>query len=517
MPRTTPSEPRNLVVTADEAALDITWDAPSYNGGQAIQDYVIAYRVVGSSSWTIWSDTITTTTGGRITGLVNGTDYEVLVEAHNGVEADHASLTVGVEGDNAVGTGTPRTVPDEPLLLTVREGDSQVTLSWSAPLFNGGSSITDYEVKYRLAGAATWTTFVHTASPATSIIVTGLNNGSSYEFKVAGVNDAGSGTFTSAKTGTPVAPPVATVLQEASPVRIPVIEPPVIEPSKGGVILVDGIPANVNIEPSGDSAGWLVQAPDFSLRFRPQASNRPNIELGPQRQMMVPAGGWIMINGDGYQGTTRLSAYLIRRTTSPRSLTLIDRLNAREGAVVQSQYVGEAEVRADGTFTFRLEVDPSMNPADYVLQVNGRSPVGAVRSVNMAVTVTAAPAMTAKAGLVQRAAFFAPRSSKLSADGRRKLNVLARSVPTGATAVHIEVRAVSVSMPSIKENLELARKRGQRILTALQARGVKGTYSIAVSTQGELRARSRFMAEELRNIKPLTRVEVLYQSQGYES
>lgn len=514
MPRTTPSEPRNLAVMADETALDLTWDAPSYNGGQAIQDYVIAYRIVGSSSWTIWSDTITTTTGARITGLVNGTDYEVLVEAHNGVEADHTSLTVGVEGDNATSSGTPRTVPDAPISLTTTAGDGQVALSWLAPVFNGGAAITDYEVKYRIVGAATWTTFIHTASTATSIIVTGLGNGSNYEFKVAAVNVAGSGTFTVEKTGAPVAPPVALVQQETLPVLIPVIDPPVIEPSKGGVILIDGIPANVNIEPSGDSAGWLVQAPDFSLRFRPQASNRPNIELGPQRQMMVPVGGWIMINGDGYQGSTRLSAYLIRRVVSPRSLSLADRLQAREGAAVDSRYVGEAEVRADGSFTFKLEVDANTNAADYVLQVNGRSPVGALRSVNMAVTVTEPSSITPKVGVVQRAAFFAPRSQKLTAEGRRKLTVLASSVPAGATGVHINVRAVSVSMPSIKENLTLARLRAERVLKALQARGVKGTYSIAVSTEGELRARSRFMAEELKNVKPLTRVEVLYQSQG---
>ncbi len=511
IPRTTPSEPVNLVASPDNGALDLTWNPPAYDGGQAIQDYLVGYRVSGTGAWTFVNDGVSTTTGARITGLVNGTAYDVLVEAHNGVEEDHVDTTPGVDGDDAIVTATPRTVPDAPTGLTANSANEALSLRWSAPTFNGGASVTDYVIEYRAKGASTWKTSNDGTSTSLSASLTGLANGTTYEVRVSAVNAAGTGATSELATGTPVAPPAPAANPQAAPsapTRVEAITPPVIEPSKGGVILIDGVPSNVDLTPTDDAAGWLVQAPDFSLRFRPQASQRPFIELGPQRQMMVPQGGWVSVNGDGYQGGTRVSAYLIRRTVTARLDPVTAELRVRSG--VESIYVGEAEVRADGTFSLRVEIDAALLAADYVLQVNGVSPEAKVRSVNMAVTVTEARTVTIRKGVVQRAAFFAPRSSKFTADGQRKLRGIAAAIPAGAQDVRVTVNAVSVSMDTLKGNMALARERAERILADLRRRGVTGTYAVSVTTQGDLRSRTQFLVEEPPTRNPLTRVLVTY-------
>jgi hypothetical protein len=72
-------------------------------------------------------------------------------------------------------------------------GNGQVSLTWSAPTDNGGNTISDYTVQYCINDSCS--TFVRTASAATSATVTGLSNGTAYTFQVAAVNAAGQGSY----------------------------------------------------------------------------------------------------------------------------------------------------------------------------------------------------------------------------------------------------------------------------------------------------------------------------------
>lgn len=92
--------------------------------------------------------------------------------------------------------------PGAPTGLTTAPGDTKMDLTWS-PSFTGGSAITDYVVQYRLYGATTWTTFADGVGTTASATVTGLTNGTAYEFRVAAVNALGTGPFCGAMPGTP--------------------------------------------------------------------------------------------------------------------------------------------------------------------------------------------------------------------------------------------------------------------------------------------------------------------------
>jgi titin len=113
-------------------------------------------------------------------------------------------------GSNRSYTGSTITVPtaafpdsgpmSAPTSLAATAGNAQVSLTWTAPSYNGGSAITNYSVQYSSNSGSTWTTFSRTASSTASQVVTGLTNGTAYVFRAAGINSNGTGTYTAASS-----------------------------------------------------------------------------------------------------------------------------------------------------------------------------------------------------------------------------------------------------------------------------------------------------------------------------
>ncbi|WP_054658613.1 fibronectin type III domain-containing protein [Stenotrophomonas pictorum] len=95
-------------------------------------------------------------------------------------------------------------VPGAPTIGTATGGDTQASVSFSAPANTGGSSITGYTVTANPGGA--------TASGAASpLLVSGLSNGQAYTFTVTASNVAGTGPASAASNAvTPAAPQVIT-------------------------------------------------------------------------------------------------------------------------------------------------------------------------------------------------------------------------------------------------------------------------------------------------------------------
>jgi len=70
-------------------------------------------------------------------------------------------------------------------------------ITWSAPT----GTPTDYVVQYAAAGSGAWATFADGTSATTSATVTGLIAGTNYDYRVAAVNGAGTGAYSSVATG----------------------------------------------------------------------------------------------------------------------------------------------------------------------------------------------------------------------------------------------------------------------------------------------------------------------------
>ncbi|HWJ97707.1 MAG TPA: DUF4214 domain-containing protein, partial [Acidimicrobiales bacterium] len=85
----------------------------------------------------------------------------------------------------------PVTVPGAPAIGSASAAEGEATISWTAPASNGGSAITGYKVTPYANGTAK--PAIDVAAGTTSLLVTGLANGTPHTFKVAAVNAVGTG------------------------------------------------------------------------------------------------------------------------------------------------------------------------------------------------------------------------------------------------------------------------------------------------------------------------------------
>ena len=185
---TIPGSPTNLIATAGYTTASVSFTAPDFNGGGAITGYTVTSSP-GSFFKSGASSPLT------VTGLSAGTAYTFTAIATN-VTGNSASSIAS----NSV---TPYTVPNAPNIGTVTAGNGQASVSFTAPVSNGGSVITGYTVTSTPGNIAV----SGTTSP---FIVTGLTNGTSYTFKVVATNVAGNSTASSNSSSvTPIGAPVS--------------------------------------------------------------------------------------------------------------------------------------------------------------------------------------------------------------------------------------------------------------------------------------------------------------------
>jgi len=193
---TAPGAPTVGTATPGDTNATVTFTAPASDGGSAILDY-----------------TVTSSTGGRtatgatspltVTGLTNGTGYTFTVTARNAIGTSAPSAA-----SNRV---IPGRVPGAPTIGTATAGNTQATVSFTAPASSGTSAITSYTVTASTGGR----TATGTTSPIT---VTGLTNGTPYTFTVTATNAVGTGPASAASNSvTPAAVPGAPTIGTATP------------------------------------------------------------------------------------------------------------------------------------------------------------------------------------------------------------------------------------------------------------------------------------------------------------
>ena len=185
-----PGAPTNVTGTAGNASVNLSWTAPSSNGGSPITGYRITPYIGANAQTPVLTGSAATT---------------FTVRAHNGT-----AYTFRVAAINVVGTG-PDSAPSAadhacrdgdragiPTGLSGVAGDRSVALSWTAPASDGGSPITSYRITPFIGANAQ--TPINTGTAGTSYTVGSLTNGTAYTFTVAATNSVGTG---SPSTATP--------------------------------------------------------------------------------------------------------------------------------------------------------------------------------------------------------------------------------------------------------------------------------------------------------------------------
>jgi hypothetical protein len=146
--------------------------------------------------------------------LTNGTSYTFTVTATNGVGTSAASSP-----SSAVVPSASVSVPAAPDAPSAAAGDQSAMVSWAAPANDGGAAVSGYDVEYSTDGGTSWTSSssaFHTDA-ATGQSIDNLTNGQQYVFRVAAINSAGMGAYSSASTGvTPIGPAAAPTIIDAT-------------------------------------------------------------------------------------------------------------------------------------------------------------------------------------------------------------------------------------------------------------------------------------------------------------
>ena len=176
VPPDAPTEVKAEIVDGESQAT-VQFTAPANDGGSGITGYTVISSPDGITA-TGTSSPIT------VTGLTYGTAYTFTVVATNIIGSSSPSTA-----SNSVKPTAPiePTVPSAPtdVKAEVVTGESQATVSFAAPAYSGGSSITGYTVTSNPGGI----TATGTGSPIT---VTGLTYGIAYTFTVSAINAIGS-------------------------------------------------------------------------------------------------------------------------------------------------------------------------------------------------------------------------------------------------------------------------------------------------------------------------------------
>ena len=176
-----PAAPTAVTATAGVLKATLHWKAPTVTNGAGVTAYVVTALVNGVVKKTVTYDSSALTE--TVTGLTAGTTYTFKVAAKNVAGTGAASAPSAAL--------TPISVPGAPTGLTAMPGTGSAVLRWSAPSATNGSAISGYVVTV-ISGGVVKNTITYTTAALTET-VTGLTKGTSYSFKVAAKNAAGTG------------------------------------------------------------------------------------------------------------------------------------------------------------------------------------------------------------------------------------------------------------------------------------------------------------------------------------
>jgi hypothetical protein len=174
-----------LTVTTGNTQLSVNWLSVTLAtlGGGTFTSYLVYYKAHSISTYGAPWETITdsSTTTSVITGLANGTAYDVKVVTLTAANATE------IDGNAAEALQTPAAQPSAPRELTAFSADgTSARVSWQIPLSDGGDPITAYNVTV-LVSSTTLTCTLATPT-STSCTLTSLTRGTTLVISVKARN-----------------------------------------------------------------------------------------------------------------------------------------------------------------------------------------------------------------------------------------------------------------------------------------------------------------------------------------
>ena len=268
-----PSEPRNVTLDPGDEQIEVSWDDPESDGGSAVSGYDVRWRVDGES----WPDTpqAEDVVGSPfdITRLANGETYEVQARARN----EHGAGEWSDPPESAV----PGTVPGAPRSVSLSENDQWILASWDDPESDGGADISGFDVQWREEGQS-WPGTPQAEDVSNSLyVISGLDNGETYEVQVRAVNIHGEGDWSD--------PPVSAT--------------PGTEPGKPRSLSLSAGDQRIEVswvEPESDGGAGIT---DYEVHYKKHSQNRWSAAESAGTDLAHSISG--LDNGDTYDVQVR--------------------------------------------------------------------------------------------------------------------------------------------------------------------------------------------------------------------
>lgn len=198
---TVPGSPTGVSATpVSPTQVNLSWSAPSNNGGSPITGYKIEAKSGSGTFSNLVSNTGTTTTTYSHTGLTTGTTYTYRISAINNIGTSATSGEASATPTSSSTSGVPSAPTG--LVATANSG-TQVNLSWATPSSTGGFPITGYKIEYKI-GSGSYTNLVsNTGTTTTTYSHTGLTSGQLYVYRVSAINSVGTSIASNEASATP--------------------------------------------------------------------------------------------------------------------------------------------------------------------------------------------------------------------------------------------------------------------------------------------------------------------------
>ncbi len=177
LPGTVPGAPTIGTATAGAGSVSVVFRAPTNDGGNKITGYTVSCV---SSNGGVSGSAKGAGSPIRVAGLTNGDTYTCAVTATNAI-----GTSVRSASSNSF---VPVAAPDAPTIGVATAGDSSASVTFVAPVDDGGAPIASYAVTCASSDGGATGSMSGAASP---VSVSGLTNGDTYTCAVTATNAIG--------------------------------------------------------------------------------------------------------------------------------------------------------------------------------------------------------------------------------------------------------------------------------------------------------------------------------------